>query len=338
MSRSRWSSSSARAQPLPPPLERRAEPAERACASTVSPVERRHLRCCCLPHRSLLRLLSSAARIPCGGRQVSPGRFGRGRSVRCWPARGDAPILAVMTTMVSGNTLAQAGALIGDPARANILLALMDGRALTAGELAWHAGVSAQTTSGHLGKLVEARLVAVVRQGRHRYHRLASAEVARAVEALSALAAAGPARHRPTGPRDEALRAARTCYDHLAGRLAVGLADSLCASGPSAHRRRRRRVRPRSPGRRALPGRRLRHRAGSGGRQAAPVPDLPRLERAPPASGRAARGRPVSPLAGAGLDRSHRDSRAVAITPAGRQGFRAGVRAGPRLSGDCDGL
>ena len=126
-----------------------------------------------------------------------------------------------MTTMVSGNTLAQTGALIGDPARANILLALMDGRALTAGELAWHAGVSAQTTSGHLGKLVEAQLVGVVRQGRHRYHRLASTEVARAVEALSALAAAGPVRHRPTGPRDEALRVARTCYDHLAGRLAV---------------------------------------------------------------------------------------------------------------------
>ena len=136
-----------------------------------------------------------------------------------------------MTTMVSGNTLAQTGALIGDPARANILLALMDGRALTAGELAWHAGVSAQTTSGHLGKLVEARLVGVVRQGRHRYHRLASTEVARAVEALSALAAAGPVRHRPTGPRDEAMRAARTCYDHLAGRLAVGLVDSLCVNG-----------------------------------------------------------------------------------------------------------
>jgi DNA-binding transcriptional ArsR family regulator len=141
------------------------------------------------------------------------------------------PILTAMSTLVSGNTLAQTGALIGDPARANILLALMDGRALTAGELAWHAGVSAQTASGHLGKLVEARLIAVVRQGRHRYHRLASSEVARAVEALATLTAAGPARHRPVGPRDEALRLARTCYDHLAGRLAVALADSLCARG-----------------------------------------------------------------------------------------------------------
>lgn len=133
--------------------------------------------------------------------------------------------------MISGNALAETGALVGDPARANILLALMGGRALTAGELAWHAGVSAQTTSGHLAKLVEARLVAVVWQGRHRYHRLASREVARTIEAMSSLAAIGPQRHRPTGPRDAALRAARTCYDHLAGQLGVAIADHLIASG-----------------------------------------------------------------------------------------------------------
>ena len=107
----------------------------------------------------------------------------------------------------------------------------MDGRALTAGELAWHAGVSPQTTSGHLAKLVEAHLIAVVRQGRHRYHRLASPEVAGAIEAVAALAAIGPGRHRPSGPRDEALRAARTCYDHLAGRLGVAVADSLVRLG-----------------------------------------------------------------------------------------------------------
>ena len=136
-----------------------------------------------------------------------------------------------MTTMISGNALAETGALLGDPARANILLALMDGRALTAGELAWHAGVSPQTTSGHLAKLVEAHLIAVVRQGRHRYHRLASPEVAGAIEAVAALAAIGPSRHRPSGPRDEALRAARTCYDHLAGRLGVAVADSLVRLG-----------------------------------------------------------------------------------------------------------
>ncbi|MGE0006988.1 MAG: ArsR/SmtB family transcription factor [Parvibaculaceae bacterium] len=134
-----------------------------------------------------------------------------------------------MTNFVSGNSLAEVAALIGDPARANILQALADGRALTAGELAWHAGVSAQTTSGHLAKLAEARLIALEKQGRHRYFRLASPQVAEAMEALMLVAADGPKRHRPTGPRDEALRAARTCYDHLAGRLAVALADRLSA-------------------------------------------------------------------------------------------------------------
>jgi DNA-binding transcriptional ArsR family regulator len=134
-----------------------------------------------------------------------------------------------MTNFVSGNSLAEIAALIGDPARANILQALADGRALTAGELAWHAGVSAQTTSGHLAKLTEAELIALEKQGRHRYFRLASPQVAEAMEALMLVAANGPKRHRPTGPRDEAMRAARTCYDHLAGKLAVALADRLSA-------------------------------------------------------------------------------------------------------------
>jgi DNA-binding transcriptional ArsR family regulator len=134
-----------------------------------------------------------------------------------------------MINFVSGNSLAEVAALIGDPARANILQALADGRALTAGELAWHAGVSAQTTSGHLAKLTEAQLIALEKQGRHRYFRLASPQVADAMEALMLVAASGPKRHRPTGPRDEALRTARTCYDHLAGRLAVALADRLSA-------------------------------------------------------------------------------------------------------------
>lgn len=134
-----------------------------------------------------------------------------------------------MTNFVSGNNLAEVAALIGDPARANILQALTDGRALTAGELAWHAGVSAQTTSGHLAKLTEARLIVLEKQGRHRYFRLASPEIASAIEALMIVAANGPKRHRPTGPKDEALRTARTCYDHLAGWLAVALADRLSA-------------------------------------------------------------------------------------------------------------
>ena len=134
-----------------------------------------------------------------------------------------------MTNIVSGNSLAEVAALIGDPARANILQALADGRALTAGELTWHAGVSAQTTSGHLAKLTQAHLIALEKQGRHRYFRLASPQIAEAMEALMIVAANGPKRYRPVGPRDEALRTARTCYDHLAGRLAVAMADRLSA-------------------------------------------------------------------------------------------------------------
>lgn len=136
-----------------------------------------------------------------------------------------------MANMVSGNTLAEVAGLIGDAARANMLAALMGGQALTAGELARHAGVTAQTTSGHLGKLAAARLLAVEKQGRHRYYRLASADVAQAIHALMAVAADGPKRHHPIGPKDAALRLARTCYDHMAGRLAIGLADALAGKG-----------------------------------------------------------------------------------------------------------
>jgi DNA-binding transcriptional ArsR family regulator len=134
-----------------------------------------------------------------------------------------------MSKMASGNAVAEIAALIGDPARANIILALMGGHALTAGELARSAGVTPQTTSGHLAKLTEARLVAVEKQGRHRYYRLASQDVAQTMQALMVVAVAGPARHHPIGPRDEALRIARTCYDHVAGRLAVALVDALSA-------------------------------------------------------------------------------------------------------------
>jgi DNA-binding transcriptional ArsR family regulator len=136
-----------------------------------------------------------------------------------------------MTQMVSGNNIAEIAALIGDTTRANMLSALMDGRALTAGELAFHAGVSAQTTSGHLAKLLQGELIALEKQGRHRYYRLASPAVAEILEALMTLAANGPKRHRPTGPKDEAMRTARTCYDHMAGRLGIAIADSLSGKG-----------------------------------------------------------------------------------------------------------
>ncbi|THF51082.1 helix-turn-helix transcriptional regulator [Allorhizobium terrae] len=128
--------------------------------------------------------------------------------------------------MVSGNMLAEHAALIGDPARANMLIALMAGQALTAGELAANAGVTAQTASGHLAKMVQTSLLAVEKQGRHRYYRLAGPSVAQALETLMALSAQEPRRQR-VGPKDARLRTARTCYDHIAGRLGVALADCL---------------------------------------------------------------------------------------------------------------
>ncbi len=133
--------------------------------------------------------------------------------------------------MVEGPYIAEAAALIGDPARANMLSALMDGRALTATELAHVAGVTPQTASGHLAKLKEANMLAVERQGRHRYFRLAGPEIAEAIEAISVVAQQGAPRHRPTGPRDEAMRFARTCYDHLAGQVAVAVVERFVELG-----------------------------------------------------------------------------------------------------------
>jgi DNA-binding transcriptional ArsR family regulator len=134
-----------------------------------------------------------------------------------------------MTQTVSANTIAAIAALIGDTTRANILIGLMDGRALTAGELAFRVNVSASTTSEHLARLTEAGLIAAEKQGRHRYFRLANGDIASVLESLMTLSIKGPTRHHPTGPKDAALRAARTCYDHLAGRLGVAIADALIA-------------------------------------------------------------------------------------------------------------
>ncbi|MEO8715758.1 MAG: helix-turn-helix transcriptional regulator [Acetobacteraceae bacterium] len=126
--------------------------------------------------------------------------------------------------------MAATAQLLGDPARAHMLWALMDGGALTAKELAFAAHVSAQTASGHLGKLAEAGLLGMTRQGRHRYYRLASPQVGQMLEGIMAFA--GPEQPSPRSWRGgEALRTARTCYDHLAGRLGVAIADSLEGEG-----------------------------------------------------------------------------------------------------------
>jgi len=135
--------------------------------------------------------------------------------------------------MASNATFAEVATLAGDPARAGMLHALMDGRALTASELARIAGITPQTASSHLARLPVAGLLAVEKQGRHRYHRLASPAVAQMMESIMLVASRSePSKTKLTiGPRDAALRAARTCYDHLAGRLGVALADAMVANG-----------------------------------------------------------------------------------------------------------
>jgi DNA-binding transcriptional ArsR family regulator len=133
--------------------------------------------------------------------------------------------------MKEGPDIASLAALIGDPARANMLSALLSGLALTAGELAREADITAQTSSTHLAKLSEAGLIVIEVQGRHRYARLAGPEVATALEGLMGLASRmGRLRTRP-GPRDASMRLARVCYDHLAGEMGVRMHDAFVAKG-----------------------------------------------------------------------------------------------------------
>lgn len=125
--------------------------------------------------------------------------------------------------------IATPAALIGDPTRAAMLQALLDGRAQPASALAWAAGVTAQAASNHLARLVDGGLLKVEREGRHRYYRLASAEVAHALEALSVLAAPVRSLEIPRSLKARALRDARCCYGHLAGRLGVRVCEALAA-------------------------------------------------------------------------------------------------------------
>src|SRR5579872_4715717 len=135
--------------------------------------------------------------------------------------------------MITVNALSEVAALMGDPARASMLQLLMDGRAHTASDLAHTAGVTAQTASGHLARMVEANLLAARAQGRNRFYRLASGEVAHAIESLMALAGerAQPAAKTAAWRRDPDLRFCRTCYDHLAGQVGMAVTDSLTQHG-----------------------------------------------------------------------------------------------------------
>jgi DNA-binding transcriptional ArsR family regulator len=134
-------------------------------------------------------------------------------------------------TMNQGPDFTEAAALMGDPARARMLTAMLDGRAWTATELAFEASVAPSTASAHLARLLSGGLVSDVRQGRHRYFRLMGNDVATAIEALMALSSRTSPSKRLPGPRDERLRHARTCYDHLAGTVGVKLFGYLTSQG-----------------------------------------------------------------------------------------------------------
>ena len=217
--------------------------------------------------------------------------------------------------MGESTRIATIAALLGDPARANILSALFDGRALTAKELAYAAHVTPQTASGHLAKLADGGLLAAEKQGRHRYYRLASPLVGQMLEGV--LAVAGPAPARATAWRGgEALRTARTCYDHLAGRLGVALADSLAERGHVA-------LGP-DGGEVTDEGRRFLAEFGAEpgpGRRVFCRPCLDWSERRPHLAGRVGAAIACRCFE-LGWVRRQSDTRAVMITPAGRTGFQ----------------
>ncbi len=129
--------------------------------------------------------------------------------------------------MKAGPDIAMVAALVGDPARSNMLTALMTGRALTASELAQEAGITPQTASSHLAKLEAGGLIEPEKQGRHRYYRLTGPDVAGVLEGLAGLADRAGHMLVRTGQKDPALRRARICYDHIAGDLGVQMLDSM---------------------------------------------------------------------------------------------------------------
>ena len=121
--------------------------------------------------------------------------------------------------------------LMGDPARAAMLTTLLDGRALPAGELAYASGITAQTASSHLAKLLDGGLISVETEGRHRYYRLAGSHVAQALEHLAAIRPAESIRRKAISPEGRRLRFCRCCYDHLAGQIGVAVARGLQQRG-----------------------------------------------------------------------------------------------------------
>jgi DNA-binding transcriptional ArsR family regulator len=133
--------------------------------------------------------------------------------------------------LAGDSNLAAVGALLAEPARAKVLLALVDGRSLAASVLAAEAGVAASTASHHLARLTDAGLITAIQRGRHRYFTLAGPHVAELIEAVARIAPPQPITSLRQGTRGHAVRYARSCYDHLAGRLGVAVADGLQEHG-----------------------------------------------------------------------------------------------------------
>ncbi len=225
--------------------------------------------------------------------------------------------------MRNGPAIATIASLIGDPARASMLSALMGGHELTATELAREGGVAAPTASGHLGRLLQGGLVLATQRGRHRYYRLASPAIADLLETLMTIAVRpGPARTRP-GPRDEAMRRARVCYDHLAGQEGLRLVDGLVASGWLASPDESFALTP--EGRRALLSRGIDMAALEGARRPMCRACLDWSERRPHLGG-ALGAALLQRFLDQGWLRRSDGSRALAITPKGETGLAAFAR------------
>src|SRR6185437_4249046 len=221
--------------------------------------------------------------------------------------------------MIGGTMIADIAALAGDPARANILAALLDGRAMTASELAYAAHVTPQTASAHLAKLTEAGLISATRQGRHRYFRLASAAVAHMLESLAAVAIDSRPRRRPLSRQAAALRDARVCYDHLAGVLGVRVAEAMARRGYLVIEEEGGRIT--DAGQRFLAELGIDLSAGGKGRRHLCRACLDWTERRPHIGGRLGAALAERWLALGWIVRA-KDSRAVAVTAAGERGFR----------------
>jgi DNA-binding transcriptional ArsR family regulator len=221
--------------------------------------------------------------------------------------------------MITGPIIAELAAVVGDPARATMVSALLDGRALNASELAAAARITPQTASSHLAKLTEAGLLSVDRNGRQRQFQLASPAVAAMIEGIVAVALENRPRFRPLSPQARALSAARICFDHLAGRLSVELTDALIARECIVLDDEAAEITP--AGARFLAGFGVGIRAGRSPRRRACRLCLDWTERRPHVAGTVGAALTTRYFELGWMERT-KGSHAVIVTPSGRRGFQ----------------